>query len=168
LEEGSPPTSPQGVTDLDNFTVVECGRRSTPIHAAVPLVAVTSPTTTGNSFGILDDAPPPATHPTNLMDAAATSSNDALYKAICASQPYVATILSWQEQFIQAIDNKWTVILWTFQLQQNDPFTGLLNTMSAQVKTQVETALNPITLSVLLLDSMVKAVKGRFSTKIDD
>jgi hypothetical protein len=56
-DEGSPPTSPQGAMDLDNFTVVERGRWSTPIHAAVPLAAVTSLTTTGNRFGILDDAP---------------------------------------------------------------------------------------------------------------
>jgi hypothetical protein len=94
--------------------VVECRRWSTPIHTAVSLAVVTSPTTTGNSFGILDDAPPPATHPTNL---AATTSDDALYKAIRASQPDVATILCWQEQSIQAIDIKWTGILQTYQLQ---------------------------------------------------
>jgi hypothetical protein len=136
--------------DLDDFMVVECGRRSTPIHAAVPLMAVTSPTTTGNSFGILDDTPPLAMHPSNLADATATTSDDSLYKAIRASQPDVATILCRQEQSTQAIDDKWTGILRTFQLQQNEFFTSLLNTVSTQVKTQVATALDPITLFVLI------------------
>jgi hypothetical protein len=129
---------------------------------------VTSLTTKGNSFGILDDAFPPAMHPANLADAAATTSDDALYKANRASQPDVTTILCRQEQSIQAIDDEWTGILRTFQLQQNELFTGLFNTVSAQVKTQVATVLYPITLSILLLDSMVKAVEGRLSTKVDD
>jgi hypothetical protein len=96
------------------------------------------------------------------------TSNDALYKVIHASQPDVATILCQQEQSIQAIDKKWPGILRTFQLQQNELFTGLLNTVSAQVKTHVAIALDPISLSILLLDSMVKAVESRLGTKIDD
>jgi hypothetical protein len=70
--------------------VVEHGRRSTPIHATVPLVVVTSLTTTENSFGILDNA-------------AAMTYNNVLYKAVRVSQPDVATILCRQEQSIQGL-----------------------------------------------------------------
>ncbi len=87
-----------------DFQVVAagCRQRVTPLQAASPTMAETSPPTTGNSFGTLtntDDSPPRAY---DALGEQAANSADALYKAVRASQSDITAILLWQENTINA------------------------------------------------------------------
>jgi hypothetical protein len=101
-DEGSSPL----LLDPDDvdFQVVAAGRkqRVTPLQDASPTTAESSPPMTGNSFGALADTnnSPPRAY--NALGEQVADSDDALYKAVCASQPDITAILLRQDNTINA------------------------------------------------------------------
>ncbi len=98
--------------DVD-FQVVAagCRQRVTPLQDASPTMAETSPPTSGNGFGALadtDDSPPWAY---DAPGEQATNSDDALYKAVRASQPDITAILLRKDNIINATTTQMTMAL---------------------------------------------------------
>jgi hypothetical protein len=110
-DEGSSPLL-SDPDDVDFQVVVAgCRQRVTPLQDASPTMAETLPPTTGNSFGTLadtNDSPPQAY---DALGEQAADSDDALYKAVCASQPDITAILLWQDNTINATMTQMTTAL---------------------------------------------------------